>query len=149
MAAANNTDLVRAMERTTVSLEHVCAAVNGLQADMRSLQNCQNTLITDISTIKSYQPQLKKDVEQLQVLVRDGNGHPSVMDRLTRVEFQVSALQGTLDSIKMSTEEVKKSVVDTETAKVASTTQLWVATISGVITIVAALIGTVAQFIGK
>ena len=93
------------------------------------------------SNIKNYNDNQSK----LFKIIRDGNGQPSILDRLTKVEASLQHIEADIDDMKSCVEDVKKAVDNFQTAKTVTKGQIVTAVASMVATLVMSLWAVLAQ----
>lgn len=126
--------------KLSATVEALTNVVGELRADFRANTERQNDLATQLAGIKASQETLCDNYAVLAKLVRDGNGQPSLMQRITTIE---TAHKQHGDDIA----ELKSHFNDIATARVLSRGQIIAGVLGMVITALMSLGAILAQLL--
>ena len=133
-------DQTQMIAQLTYGLESLTRAVESLQTELREHSQRHNTFATRFVAIESTLRELNKLLDQINKLVRDGNGQPSLMHQLIEVQLKIKSMLSTVN-------DLEQSFGVFQTAKVVTRGQIWTGISTAVITVVLAIVTLVAQML--
>ena len=86
MSSDDTAALARDITRLTASLENMHQIFTEFRGDLRRCLQYQNDLDRKLITVEQSQKDLKDNLDILVKLVRDGNGQPSLLQRVAQLE---------------------------------------------------------------
>lgn len=87
--------------------------IKNLKSDIQSSNAEIQSANVTISSLKSDMDNLKKDVHTTNILLRDGNGQPSVIQRLAVLESSSDTVQEDVKSLEVAQADASKQIQDT------------------------------------
>ena len=87
--------------------------IKNLKLEIQSANTEVHSTNVSISSLKSDMENLKQDVHTTNILLRDGNGQPSVIQRLTVLESNCSSIHEDIKTLENSQAESSKQIQDT------------------------------------
>ncbi len=127
--AGENTQMIA---RLVVGLESLTTAVDVLREDLRNHGRATASTTTQVATNSQAIKDIRDDVGHMAKLVRDGNGQPSLTERLTRLETGQSETTRRFDELSRAISELRSCIDNVETTKIVSRGQV-VAGVSGMV----------------
>lgn len=126
--------------KVSVGLEALAATVTEIRADVKE-QGSQYVDITQrLTLIETRQKDMQDDIKGLTKVVRDGNGQPSLLTRITHLEV-------THAQLTHRAYEMQGHLNTVQTARVLSRGQLWAGIFGMVITALMSMGAIIAQLI--
>ena len=151
----NTTQLSELFSTVSIGMQHVTKAVESLQRDQGKLMEVGQELTSKIAVLENSVDSLKAEFDRLANHVRDGNGQPSltqrlvitetqvaqirdhgqtfVMSRFSSIEQQLIGLRQDLNRAIMQLDEAKKAVDAVESSRVLSRSQIITGVISALV----------------
>lgn len=125
--------------RRGTTAERLERKIDQLHIDLREVSNLLNASISTGAATKARLEGVAADVERLNVIVRDGNGHPSVLS-------QLSALQRDRDADRDAIKELKGEIHEQKRGRTDYKRNLWVNVITAVVGLAGGALGWLVSY---
>ena len=145
MAQTATQEMISLITTTSNNVVHITKDLTDLKSSVATNQERLGEVVTQIKLIDSNIKNYNDNQNKLFKIIRDGNGQPSIMDRLTKVEASLQHIEADIDDMKSCVEDVKKAVDNFQTAKTVTKGQIVTAVASMVATLVMSLWAVLAQ----
>ena len=145
MAPTATQEMISLITTTSNNVLHITKDLTDLKSSVATNQERLGEVVTQIKLIDSNIKNYNDNQSKLFKIIRDGNGQPSIMDRLTKVEASLQHIEADIDDMKSCVEDVKKAVDNFQTAKTVTKGQIVTAVASMVATLVMSLWAFIAQ----
>jgi hypothetical protein len=96
----SNGDSVPTLAEVMAHLKLMSEAMGDVKADIKGIYRNQTEILEKLSASTVRQETIEKDIDELTKLVRDGNGQPSIMHRLSAVETQQGNHGNEIDKLR-------------------------------------------------
>lgn len=124
----------QAIARLQSSTEAINRNIADIRVDLKEANEAHGKLGRELAAVQAGQDQVVNGIETLNCLVRDGNGQPSLIQRMTKVETLIERVFNELAQLVQQTNA-------STTAKVVTRGQVIAAIASVVVTGIATVVG--------
>lgn len=145
MAPSATQEMISLITTTSNNVLHITKDLTDLKSSVATNQERLGEVVTQIKLIDSNIKNYNDNQSKLFKIIRDGNGQPSILDRLTKVEASLQHIEADIDDMKSCVEDVRKAVDNFQTAKTVTKGQIVTAVASMVATLVMSLWAVLAQ----
>ena len=145
MAPSATHEMMTLISTTANNVKHMTESIADLKRAVETNQQKISDVATQVSLLDASVKVANDNQAKLFKIIRDGNGQPSVLDRLTVVEAKLEHIEEDIDEMRKVVEEVKVAVDNFQTAKTVSRGQFITAISSMVLACCMSLWAVIAQ----
>ena len=145
MAPSATHEMMTLISTTANNVKHMTESIADLKRAVETNQQKISDVATQVSLLDASVKVANDNQAKLFKIIRDGNGQPSVLDRLTVVEAKLEHIEEDIDEMRRVVEEVKVAVDNFQTAKTVSRGQFITAISSMVLACCMSLWAVIAQ----
>jgi len=124
--------------KLTAGMETLTVSVDQLREDLRDAHSAEVKMAACVGQMQQSQITLNDSIASLLVIVRDGNGQPSLMQRMSHLETEHILIQHSLANLATGITQLNKHFNGMNTAKIVSRGQIVAGVLGMIVTAVIA-----------